>query len=125
MKIKVLGNAGCGSYWFKSNFGVFQAKWGEAHSPKMIEYNAELECSDIITPLQIAQNDNCACLIEYKNGNNHLSGLLCMLEDNIMFFSIGDSILMIEVTSRELFDKYIGRYITLQIKNLTVYDVDI
>ena len=125
MNIKVLGNACCGSYWFKTDYGVFQAKWGEAHSPRMIEYNVELECSDIITPLQIEKNYNCDYLIEYKNGKNHLTGLLCALEDSIMFFNIGNSVLMIEVSSKELFEKYIGRYITLQIKDLTVYDVNV
>ena len=102
--------------------GWFNGTWCSTVQPLLKRYVVELDSDDIINADIIKISKISVANIEYIDDVIYITGLVEYIQNNIMFLRLKESVIMLELEHDISFDKYLGRYVVVSLKNLNIYD---
>ena len=107
---------------FKTAYGSATGIWMESYRPEQKDYYVEFNLPEIFNISQIKESKLHSFEIRMIGDKIILVGILNEYDEGCATFLIGDSIVMIELSVSKEIMKLIGKYISLTVTTLEIYD---
>ena len=111
-----------GTYEFETEYGVFSGLWSNNTAPIINrKYSVELDSEHIFTMNDVIQQNSNAFTLNHWQ----ITGILEEFDGEVLTIRLGESLVELYGEKTSKFNNLIGKYITLKISNLKVYNDDL
>ena len=108
-----------------SPIGSFNGVWCSSDPVISKRYIVELDSDSVLTLDAIKLSSSASFHIECIKDVVYFTGLVEGIENNVMYLRLCGSIVMLELLPHSDFEVFIGRYITVRINDIKLYDTGI
>lgn len=110
----------------KSLIGTFEAKWCTESPVVSGQYFVELGSKEELTHDSIIKvNMWRGAEVRSENNEVYLTGFAEDIEDGVLFLRLGESLMMVNLSSGQNFDEFKEKYVSIKLKELNLYDIHI
>ena len=106
-----------------SSFGAFFGIWCSQSPPELKTYVVELDTNDIISADMLTFSPIKQPSIRSRDDVTYLTGLVEVIEDNLIFLRIGADLVMLEMAHDSDYSRYVGQYVQVMLSKLRLYDL--
>ncbi|MBQ4116288.1 MAG: hypothetical protein IJD37_02810 [Clostridia bacterium] len=106
----------------ESSKGRLWGKWCSATPAEFKNYILELDSDDVIKPSSVTFIKNEIHKIENRENLVCLCGVVDDFEDDVLFLKIDKSIIMIQTSGEQSFERFVGRFVCITLSSINFYD---